>query len=157
MAAKAGVSKALVLYHFRDRASLLAALVDDVGAAVLARARQAAAAGGKEKPLDDHWAWLERELHAGDLRILVSLAECDVAGARAASQRIAEDRRQIAATQVDQIFSRLGLTPRLPAGLIAETVMAFVDGLACRSALDAVRDPRGAFDVLWLALLTVCE
>jgi hypothetical protein len=35
--------------------------------------------------------------------------------------------------------------------------VAFIDGLAAGYALDSDRDPRPAFDVLWLALLTLAE
>lgn len=156
VAAEAGVSKALVLYHFRDKDSLLAALVDDVGEAVLARAR-ASHVGTAGRPLDAHWDWLHRELVEGDLRALVSLADCDSTAARTASRRVAEERRRLAAADLDVIFARLGLATRVPAGLMAETVLAFADGLACRHALGAIANPRGAFDVLWLALLALAE
>jgi hypothetical protein len=53
------------------------------------------------------------------------------------------------------VFAHLGLTPRVPAALLGDATVAFVDGLA----LDAgsVRDPRVSFDVLWLALLGLTE
>jgi AcrR family transcriptional regulator len=156
VAAEAGVSKALIHYHFNDKDSLLAALVESVGSAVVARARVNAVATA-ERPLDAHWEWLARELREGDLRVLVSLADCDSAATRAASGRIAAERLQLAAQDVEAVFRGLGLTPRMPAALVAETVLAFVDGLACRTALGAVRDPRGAFDVLWLSLLSLGE
>jgi AcrR family transcriptional regulator len=156
VAAEAGVSKALIHYHFDDKDSLLSALVDSVGSAVLARARNSGVAAAPQ-PLDAHWAWLDRELRAGDVRVLVSLSDCDSTATRAASRKIASERLQHLARDVDAIFRALGLTPRMPAALVAETVLAFADGLACRTALGAVSDPRGAFDVLWLALLTLSE
>lgn len=156
VAADAGVSKALIHYHFEDKDSLLAALVESVGRAVVERARTSGVAGSK-RPLDAHWEWLERELHSGDVRVLVSLSDIDSAATRAASRTIADDRLRLIAADVASIFSGLGLTPRMPPALVGETVMAFVDGMACRAALGAVPDPRGAFDVLWLALLTLSE
>lgn len=160
VAASAGVSKALVHYHFRDKDSLLQALVEDVGFAVLARAREAMAPMQREAgthALDAYWAWLEHELRGADLRILISLAEYDSARVRAASRRIAAQRREVTAEHTALVFARLGLTPRVPAELIAETVLAFVDGLATVHSLSPERDPRPAFDVLWLALLTLAE
>lgn len=157
VAAEAGVSKALVHYHFVDKDSLLAALVDDVGRGVVARARDRSALEQAERPLDAYWAWLERELREGDIRVLVSLADCESEATRAASRRVAEERRVLASEQVEVIFRRLAVSPRMPPGLVAETLLAFVDGLVCRQALDAVREPRGAFDILWLALLTLAE
>lgn len=161
VAASAGVSKALVHYHFRDKDSLLRALVEDVGLAALSRARDAMKdethTHAHTHALDAYWLWLEQELRAGDLRILMSLAEYDSDRVRAASRRIAEQRREIAAEHTALVFSRLGLSPRLPPPLIADTVLAFVDGLAAAHALSPERDPRPAFDVLWLALLTLAE
>lgn len=156
VAAEAGVSKALVLYHFGDRDSLLAALVDDIGGDVLRRARSALAREDIP-PLDAHWAWLEREMSEGDVRALASLAQCNSPATLAASRRVAHGRRELATTQVEQLFLRLGLEPRMPPALVAETVLAFADGLACRNVSGADHDPRGAFDVLWLALLTLHE
>ena len=156
VAAEAGVSKALIHYHFDDKDSLLAALVARVGDAVLARARLSDVERSP-KPLDAHWAWLERELREGDLRVLVSLSDCDSAATRAAARNVAGERLRLAARDVDAIFTALGLTPRMPPALVAETVLAFADGLACRVALGVVPDARGAFDVLWLSLLTLSE
>jgi AcrR family transcriptional regulator len=157
VAATAGVSKALVHYHFRDKDTLLHSLVEDVGYAVVARARQAMSREGSAHALDEYWAWLEQELHLGDLCILLALAEYDSDRVRAVSRRVADQRREAAARQVSLVFARLGLSPRVPAPLIADTVVAFVDGLAAGHALDSDRDPRPAFDVLWLALLTLAE
>ena len=157
VAATAGVSKALVHYHFRDKDSLLLALVDEVGHAVLQREREAMDAEHESHVLDEYWAWLSHELRACDLRVLISLAEYDSDRVRAASRRVADERRQLAAEHTTQVFSRLALNPRVPPPLIADTVTAFMDGLAIAQALHPQRDPRPAFDVLWLALLTLAE
>src|SRR6266568_1690455 len=71
VAAVAGVSKALVHYHFRDKDSLLHALVEDVGSRVVIRARDAMAPDDASHALDAYWSWLQQELRAGDLRILL--------------------------------------------------------------------------------------
>jgi AcrR family transcriptional regulator len=156
VAAEAGVSKALIHYHFADKDSLLAALVGNVGEMVLQRAR-ASGVATSDKPLDAHWTWLDRELRAGDVRVLVSLSDCDSAATRTASRTVAAERLALLSLDVESVFKGLGLSPRMPSALIAETVLAFADGMACRTALGAVTDPRGAFDVLWLGLLTVSE
>lgn len=157
VAARAAVSKALVLYHFHDKESLLLALVDDVGKAVLGRERGALAERGASHALDDYWAWLEAELVRRDVRILLALAEYGSDKVRVASRRIARERRELGSRHVASVFERLGLTPRVPAALLAETLVAFVDGLAAATALEPERDPRPAFDALWLALLTLTE
>ena len=155
--ASAGVSKALVHYHFHDKDSLLEALVEDVGSAVLQRARESMAKEPGSPPLDEHWTWIERELRVGDIRILVSLAEYDSDRVRDASRRVSDQRRELAGEHTAIVFSRLGLNPRVPSELIADTLLAFIDGLAVASALNPQRNPRPAFDVLWLALLTLAE
>jgi AcrR family transcriptional regulator len=155
--ASAGVSKALVHYHFHDKDSLLEALVEEVGAAVLQRARESMVKEPTTHALDQHWTWIERELRVGDIRILVSLAEYDSDRVRLASRRVSDQRRELAIEHTALVFSRLGLNPRVPSELIADTLLAFVDGLAVASALNPQRNPRPAFDVLWLALLTLAE
>ena len=157
VAASAGVSKALVLYHFRDKDSLVLALVDDVGRLLLQRQRAVLTQGGPSHALDDYWDSLEAELRLGDVRILLALAEYDSERVRAASRRVARERREIATRHVATIFERLALSPRMPAPLLADTLTAFVDGLAASYALEPDRDPRPAFDALWLALLTLAE
>lgn len=155
VAAAAGVSKALVHYHFRDKESLLCALVRDVGSDVNERGRAVVARLGDGHALDAYWAWLEGELRHGDLRVLVSLAEYESEAVRAASRSVADERRDVAAEQLAALFQRLGLTLPVPAGLLADTVVAFIDGLAVAHALDPARNPRPSFDVFWLALLTL--
>jgi len=154
----ADVSKALVHYHFRDKDSLLQALVEDVGVSVVARADRFVNDGtARGNVLDSYWEWLSDELARGDIRILLALSEYDSARVRAASKRVAEQRQELCSRQVQHVFAQLALTPRVPAALIAQTVLAFVDGLAAASATANSREPRPAFDVLWLALLALAE
>ena len=155
VAARAGVSKALVHYHFTDKDTLVSALAEEVGRSVVERERAAIAQADAGHALDAYWRWLESELRAGDAQILTALGECDSERVRALSRRIATDRRAVAVVHVTHVFESLSLTPRVPATLIADTVVAFIDGLATAYALDPSRDPRPAFDVLWLALITL--
>lgn len=156
VAARAGVSKALVHYHFQDKDSLVSALAEEVGRGIVERERSAIA-GAAGHSLDSYWSWLDAELRNGDARILTALAECDSERVRGLSRRIAADRRAVALEHVTHVFENLSLTPRIPLPLIADTVVAFMDGLAISYALDPIRDPRPAFDVLWLALLTLSD
>jgi AcrR family transcriptional regulator len=157
VAASAGVSKALVHYHFHDKDTLLRAMVEDVGRDVLSRERETMARRTDVHALDAYWAWLSAELARGDVRILASLAEYDSEPVRAASRDVAAARRALVAEHAAAVFARLGLTPRIPPELIGNTLLAFLDGLAVAHALEPERDPRPAFDVLWLALLTLVE
>lgn len=157
VAARAGVSKALVHYHFTDKDSLVSALVEEVGRGIVDRERAVVKSGDAGHALDAYWQWLESELHTGDAQILTALSEYDSERVRALSRRIAADRRAVAVDHVTHVFESLSLTPRVPAALIADTVVAFIDGLAMTYALDPLRDPRPAFDVMWLALITLSD
>lgn len=159
VASAAHVSKALVHYHFHDKDSLLVALAEQAGDAVVARMR--AAVGDSDETdqhaLDVYWNTLEAELRAGDLRIVLALGACDSERVRSVCRRCAAERRELTSTQIASLFRRLGLQLRVPADLVADTVVAFTDGLALASALEPDRPARPAFDVLWLALLTLAE
>lgn len=156
VAVAAGVSKALIHYHFRDKSSLLCALVESLGARIVARAKLNIEPGDAHV-LDALWSWLETELEAGDIRVLISLGESADTAVRAATQRVARERRIAAIQHTELVFERLGLRPRIGEALVAETLLSFVDGLAVRHALEPNRETRPAFDVLWLALLTLAE
>jgi AcrR family transcriptional regulator len=157
VASHAGVSKALVHYHFNDKDSLLQALVDDVGHVAVNRARAAFDGASPDHVLDAYWAWLDAELRAGDIRILIALSEYDSDRVRAATRRVSVERREIVIQQIMHVYTGLGLTPRVPADLVGDTLLAFVDGLMTLNPLHPERDPRPAFDVLWLALLALAE
>ena len=55
------------------------------------------------------------------------------------------------------LYATLALRPRVPTEMLADVFVAFVDGLA----LDAVQGPteahRVAYDVYWLAMLSLAE
>ena len=157
VAANAAVSKALVHYHFRDKDSLLVALAEQTGQAVITRAHGALRSTSDEHVLDACWNAVEEELRAGDLRILLALAEYDSDPLRAVCRRFAAERRELASVQIAEVLGHLGLRLRVPAELVADTVIAFIDGLTLANALESERPTRPAFDVLWLALLTLAE
>ena len=157
VAASAAVSKALVHYHFHDKDSLLVALAEQTGQAVIARARGALDSSSDEHVLDAYWSGIEEELRAGDLRILLALADYDSGAVREVCRRIAAERRDLTSAQISAVFTHLGLRLRVPPQLVADTVMAFTDGLTTAHALEGARPTRPAFDVLWLALLTLAE
>lgn len=157
VAAEAGVSKALIHYHFHDRETLLARLVDEVVERVVREERAALAGTPPALAIDALWAWLEHELARGDLRVLLELALVPLPGVREAARRAARMRRASAAETVARLFALLGLTPRIPAPLLAEPVVAFMDGLALDAALHSGRDARVSFDAFWLGMLSLAE
>ena len=161
IAASAGVSKALLHYHYADRVHLLADVVDVLVSRVTSREREAMGDGlaatppPATNPVDALWRCIERELRGGELRALLELGTLREPLIRAAWEDGASRRRQGAAHTAQTLFARLGLVPRMPAALLGDAATAFVDGLA----LDAgsARDARVGFALFWLALLSLGE
>jgi AcrR family transcriptional regulator len=153
----AGVSKALIHYHFRDRDELLARLVDWVTVQVVQGEELALAVADATTALDALWTWLEGELASGHLRALGELAGERGDAVRDAIRRSREARRAQATQTIERLFAALGLTPRLPAPLIGDVTVAFVDGLAAEAAIDPTDNHRLRFDVYWLSVLSLAE
>jgi len=156
IAAEAGVSKALIHYHFRDRDALIAAVVDDIGDALAERERGALEVERSALAVDALWTWLDAELTLGEIRAALLLTDHPSEAIRAAARRVATSRRNSATETVARLFELLGLQPRIPAGLLADVTVAFVDGLAL-DAREESRPARVAFDVFWLAMLNLAE
>jgi AcrR family transcriptional regulator len=157
VAAEAGVSKGLIHYHFRDKAQLLARLVDWLSGRIIGRQR---AASGHVRPadaVDMVWSWVEGELSHGDLRALVALSLDDTVEVRTAVRAALARRRTTATEMVAAVYGALELEPRVPAALLAEVLVAFLDGLASATMVSEPGEQRVAFDAFWLALLTLGE
>lgn len=157
IALDAGVSKALLHYHYHDRATLLAEIVDRLNTRLVGRERAAMDRPGATTGVDALWNWLDGELQRGELASFVELALVREGPIREASRRAATLRRRSAAHTVEQIFGQLGLAPRVPAALVADASVAFMDGLAVDVANGSMREPRVSFDIFWLALLALGE
>jgi AcrR family transcriptional regulator len=155
IAAGGGVSKALLHYHYADRAHLLAEVTTELGRRIVARERAAVDAAPGGDAVGALREWLAGELDRGELRALLELALQRDAKVRAAAEAAALARGRAATQTVAQLFDGLGLTPRMPAALLSGAVVAFVDGLAIGVA--SPRDPRVSFDLFWLALLGLAE
>jgi AcrR family transcriptional regulator len=165
IARDAGVSKALIHYHFADKETLLARLIAQLAEDLVARERAALAPyAHQHNPLavDALWAWLDGELERGDVRVLLELDSYRGRTVRAAARAAAALRRVSAQETVQRLFDILELRPRIEPSLLAIVLVAFVDGLAIGSALAtgdeaAMPAPRVAFDVFWLAMLSLAE
>ncbi|MFL5582486.1 MAG: TetR/AcrR family transcriptional regulator [Gemmatimonadaceae bacterium] len=156
VATHAGVSKGLIHYHFHDKATLVARLVEHAAARVVAREREAAAraaAAPAAQALDVYWRWLETELARGELRAGAELAGDPAEHVRAAARHASGLRHGAAAATLDALFGTLALRPRVPAPMLAAVLVSFVDGLA----VSAAANRRVAYDVFWLAVLGLAE
>lgn len=157
IALEAGVSKALLHYHYHDRATLLAEIVERISAGTIERERAAVDESDGMGGLDALWRWLEGELHRGELAALAELALVREGLVRRATRTAASDRRRSAARTIERLFAELDLTPRVPAPLLADAAVAFIDGLALDVASGSAREPRVSYDIFWLALLGLTE
>lgn len=165
IARDAGVSKALIHYHFVDKETLLARLIDHLTREMVAREREALKRFEHEhNPLavDALWGWLEGELERGSINVLLELDAYRGPAVQAAARQAAAARLSAAQDTIERLFAILELRPRIEPALLAAVHVAFVDGLAIRNGLarDAERSltsPRLAFDVFWLAMLSLAE
>jgi AcrR family transcriptional regulator len=156
IAAAAGVSKALLHYHYSDRARLLAEVVTQIGARLADRERAALEGADGSRAVDALWRWTERELASGELCVLLELSLSREPLVREAATAVAASRRSAAGRMIADLMARLGLAPRVPAALLGEAWLTFTDGLAMGGTMSAT-DPRVAFDVFWLAMLGLAE
>lgn len=153
VAEEAGVSKGLIHYHYHDRDTLLARLVEMIAAASDARLRRAMEGATAITAVDDLWEWLRGELRRGHLRVLQELAQEPGALVRGALLAAADQQRAAMTEALDRLFTLLELEPRVPPALLADAAVAFHDGLVLHAAVAPEQDPRVAFDVFWLAVL----
>src|SRR5690242_18484400 len=85
IAEEAGVSKALLHYHYHDRATLLAEIAERIGIDVVERERAAVDESGNAG-LDALWGWLEEELRRGELAALATLSLTRLGKVRSATR-----------------------------------------------------------------------
>jgi AcrR family transcriptional regulator len=157
VAEEAGVSKGLIHYHFHDKETLLARVVEWMTRNLVARERRALAESTPRHAIDDLWGWLSAELERGHVRVLLELAQWRGALVRRAIHTSNLARREASAASIEQLFTLLALRPRIPPGLLADVVVPFIDGLAVATGIDTEFNSRAAFDVFWLSLLSLTE
>lgn len=153
----AGVSKALIHYHFRDRDELLARLTDWMAGALVHGEALALAETEPTTQLDALWVWLETELSSGRLRALIALGQERGEGVRDAVRRARDLRRTQATQTIERLFDTLALRPRLPAPLVGDVWVAAADGLAVEASIEPDANLRLRFDVFWFSVLNLAE
>ncbi len=153
----AGVSKALIHYHYHDKESLLEQVTTWATAGIIERERRALDEGSAAAAVDAVWQWLEAELESGHLRLLLELGQYRAPRVRAAVAESLRLRREVSGDTIRRLFDRLELRPRVPAELLAGVVIAFIDGLAGRPPAERAEDVRITFDVFGLSVLSLAE
>jgi AcrR family transcriptional regulator len=157
VADEAGVSKGLIHYHFDSKDTLLARTVEWLSAQIERRERAALDGATAQAAIEMLWRWLLMELNVGHVRILADLAHYPSAEVEGAFRASATRRREATAGTITTLFNSLQLTPRVPAALLADVVMAFNAGLAMNWSFSSDAERRVAFDVFWLAILSLAE
>lgn len=152
IAAECGVSKALLHYHFANRAQLLTESANRLGRRLVTRERRALEHADAATAIDHLWQWLAREMDRGELRALLELGTIREPTVQEAIARIDDERHAAAVDTVTTLFGRLGLTPRVPSGSIATAAVTFMNGLTVGAPGGGTRT---SFDVFWLAMLSL--
>jgi AcrR family transcriptional regulator len=157
VADEAGVSKGLIHYHFDSKDTLLARAVEWLTVEVSTREAEALAGATAQTAIEMLWRWMAAELASGHIRILAELSYYPSAAVQGSIQAAVEIRRDAAARTVDELFSALQLRPRVPSELMGSVFLAFFNGLAVEWPFVADAERRVAFDVFWLAMLSLAE
>ena len=157
IAAAANVSKALLLYHFRDKDDVLAVLITWLTGRVIAREQIALTGTTPAGVLDALWGWLEREVKSGELRALLELGSERGIRTREALASSGVQRHEVAEATMTRVFQLLRLTPKVPIPMLAVAELAMRDGLVLAVAREPTRTVRAAFDVFWLAALRLAQ
>ncbi len=156
VAQRAGVSKALIHYHFRDKESLLSALAVQCRDGVVRRGSRIVAPARRENPVDEFSDWLDSELSAGDLRIALQLKASGIpAVARAADEAVTAVRVELE-QRVDAVLGVLDVAPTIPLDSVVDLLMAMSTGLAL-VPVEPVARRRRLVESVWLGLLSVSD
>lgn len=153
IARTAGVSKALLLYHFAGKAALLNAVVEALASASAQRLRQAATA----RDAMEAWRTLaRREAKQGELALLAALSlELELEAETLAPLRAV--REAAATTLATALLAGVQLVPRVPAVMVGRLLLRQLDGLVVGATRDGLSAEAldAELDVAALALLAL--
>jgi AcrR family transcriptional regulator len=150
IADEAGVSKALILYHFESKAAVLVALADALGG----RSAERLHAAARGPDAETSWrALVAEECRTRELALLAALSlEPDVGATHAATMA----RRAAGATAlVHALLAGFGLAPRIPAAFAGRLLLRELDAFVVASGRAMPSDAALAaeLDAMLLALL----
>ena len=156
VAQQAGVSKALIHYHFKDKDALLLAVAVQCRDRVMSRGSHQARPTLHENPVDGFSEWLELELAAQDLRIALQLKTSGSSSVVRAAEAVLAAVRAEVQRQQDLVFQTLELAPAVPSESIVDLLMAMAEGEATAPTEPLARRRR-MVETLWLSLLSVAD
>ncbi len=156
VAQRAGVSKALIHYHFRDKAALLVALATQCQESVRARGDASEQGESADNPVDRFNDWLQRELAAGDVGLAIGLLASRNAAVRRAAHHVLGVFRDELERRTARVFTDLALTPTIPQPLVVDQLATAAHGMAVVPIGSPTRQ-RQLLETLWLSVLTMSE
>jgi AcrR family transcriptional regulator len=154
----AGVSKALVLYHFEEKSALFLALYEDLCAQSASRLRAAARA---RDPLEAWQRAVHEEISRGELPLIAALA--GDASLRTQPLGVAGRAREEAAADLGiHMLASLDLQPRIGRALLGRVLLRHLDGVvgafaARAEAATASEDVAAELDAFALGFLALGE
>ncbi len=152
---RAGVSSALIHYHFSTKRQLIAAAAGRLADQRRA-ARQAALAARALDALDALWAVIQAAAEGGGERAWLELSalardDAEVRGALATA-RLAERAHLVA--RLPSLLAELGASRAAASEELAAGILGLLDGLALALvAGEAPASVRAAYDAFWLAMI----
>ena len=156
VAAAAGVSTALVHYHFSTKQALLAAAAGQLATTWATGAAEAFGHGAGLETLDRLWETLQRRAESGEER---ACAELRLAGGadRALAVALEEPRagvREAIARRLPALLRELGSAAPAEGEELAAAIAAVLDGAAlARATGRPAGEVRAAYDAFWLVLI----
>ncbi len=127
----AGMSKALLLYHFRDKATVLRLVRERLDGRAASRLLLAATAA------DAMAAWralAHDEVKRGELALFSALALEVATGAASNAATPRSQRDEPASRLAVAVLRSVGLTPRVPTRFLGRVLLRHLDGLAAAAA-----------------------
>lgn len=156
VARRAGISSALVHYHFRTKQALLAATAERL-ASLRAASRTAALAGDGLAALDALWSALRTGAASAAERAwtdLALLARHDPDVRRTLGVQRRAEQHALAA-RLPELLASLDAASPVPEEEAAALVARFLDGAALAlGAGTPAEEVRAAYDAFWLVLVT---
>lgn len=156
VASRAGVSTALVHYHFDTKAKLMLAAAVRLAAARSERRLAAFGARGALRALDDVWEMLLESAESGEERAYLELALHALADDGIAAA-LADDRTREHASlgsRLPAFLAELGARPVAGTEELVVVVTAALDGFTLALLHQSAASVRAAYDAFWLTLIS---